>query len=484
MIMAEAKKNTGIIKRKISAVWQRGFFDFDIPLFFFGVAVGFAGLMTSLSASATSFSTAWRQVAFSAAGLVIGVILISHIKIKFLANRTLNHLIWLGIVVLLGITAVFGKDPNGSGTNRFIDIGIMMVQPSELVKIMLVMYFSYKIWRYNKEFRTVGFEPGYESIGKPARGVEDFGSFLFRKAGNCLRWVFHKPAFYCALTELIVLVFLVLENHFSAVLIVFLTCLLMAAVAGLRKRTLIIFVVVVLALVSVVYVGMKSHYDSYKESAIAAETAGLEVPKNPTDRAIQMRDEAEENGDGLRAMIYKFEAKAWNRLIPFFDRNEILPDGSFDSDQQPNQALMAIAKGGWRGVGYMNSTQKLGSLYASNNDAIMAIFLEENGIIGFIGIMALIGLMLFRMLQIAAAAEDDYQKMLVVGIFLLMSVQMILHMMINTFMLPYMGVEFPFFSTGGSSTLVAYAELGFVLGVSRGTSIKGFSLSRGGKKRS
>jgi cell division protein FtsW (lipid II flippase) len=54
-----------------------------------------------------------------------------------------NRYVWLSIGVLLIVaTFVFGTDPNGSGVRAWFDFGFFSFQPSELLKIILVLFLA------------------------------------------------------------------------------------------------------------------------------------------------------------------------------------------------------------------------------------------------------------------------------------------------------------------------------------------------------
>ena len=60
--------------------------------------------------------------------------------------------IWLGVGLLLVVaTFIFGVDPNGSGVNLWFNFGFFLFQPSELLKIILVIFMA----SYLNEHREV-----------------------------------------------------------------------------------------------------------------------------------------------------------------------------------------------------------------------------------------------------------------------------------------------------------------------------------------
>ena len=134
---------------------------------------------------------------------------------------------------------------------------------------------------------------------------------------------------------------------------------------------------------------------------------------------------------------------------------------------QTMQALYAIGSGGFFGRGFGNSIQKLGSIPEAQNDMIFSIVCEELGIFGAIILLSLFGYMLYRMEFIARHARDAFDFMLVSGVFIHISLQVILNIAVVLNLMPNTGVTLPFISYGGTSIVFLMGEIGLVLNVSR-----------------
>ena len=74
---------------------------------------------------------------------------------------------------------------------------------------------------------------------------------------------------------------------------------------------------------------------------------------------------------------------------------------------------------------------------------------------------------IFRMLKLSFCGKDPEGVYLVVGIFVHLSLQVILNIAVVTGVLPNTGVSLPFISYGGTSILVLLGEMGIVLSVAR-----------------
>ncbi len=135
------------------------------------------------------------------------------------------------------------------------------------------------------------------------------------------------------------------------------------------------------------------------------------------------------------------------------------------------QGLYAIGSGGFFGKGLGNSAQKM-IIPEVQNDMILTVICEELGVFGVIMILALFGMLLYRLLFIAQNAPDMYGSMIVAGIFSHIALQVILNIAVVTNLIPNTGITLPFISYGGTSLVLLLAEMGIALGVSRRIEIK------------
>ena len=134
---------------------------------------------------------------------------------------------------------------------------------------------------------------------------------------------------------------------------------------------------------------------------------------------------------------------------------------------QTLQALYAIGAGGFFGRGFGNSIQKLGSIPEAQNDMIFSIVCEELGVFGAIILLALFGYLLYRMEFIARHARNTFDFMLTSGVFVHISLQVIMNIAVVLNLMPNTGVTLPFISYGGTSIVFLMTEIGLVLNVSR-----------------
>lgn len=146
---------------------------------------------------------------------------------------------------------------------------------------------------------------------------------------------------------------------------------------------------------------------------------------------------------------------------PFLD-----PDSS---GQHLIQSYLAISGGGLGGEGLGQSVQKLGYLWGAHNDFIMAVIVEELGMLGVIIVIGLLSIIVFRGLYIARKCEDSFGSLMAIGIATLVGIQAFVNMGAISGILPITGVTLPFISYGGSSLLVMMLSMGILNNIAKHT---------------
>lgn len=138
---------------------------------------------------------------------------------------------------------------------------------------------------------------------------------------------------------------------------------------------------------------------------------------------------------------------------------------------QACQALITIGSGGMFGKGLGRSVQAYGYLPEPANDSIFAIVAEKFGFVGSIGVLVIFWLLFTRIAAIAKAAPTDYMRLLVTGILVWLSVQMMINIGAMVGLLPLKGITLPFVSYGGTSIIFVMIAMGIVFQVSRYTDL-------------
>ncbi len=131
------------------------------------------------------------------------------------------------------------------------------------------------------------------------------------------------------------------------------------------------------------------------------------------------------------------------------------------------QVLIALGSGGFFGIGLGQSRQKFEYIPEVSTDSIFAIIGEELGFVGALVLIFLFGFLIVRGLKIAAAQNDDFGKILSIGIISWIGVQTIINLSSMVAILPLTGVPLPFISYGGSAIVANLAAIGILLNISK-----------------
>lgn len=135
----------------------------------------------------------------------------------------------------------------------------------------------------------------------------------------------------------------------------------------------------------------------------------------------------------------------------------------YGSSYQIVKGLVSFADGGLLGVGYGNSVRKYTDFPAANTDFILAILVEELGFLGFLLLIALYSLIVFRLLYFAMKIQNEKAKIILTGT----AMYFVVHCFFNiggvTGLIPLTGVPLLMISSGGSSTM----SIMFMVGIAQ-----------------
>lgn len=152
---------------------------------------------TSIAETGKSYSYVKTQ----AISAILGIILMFVIsKINYKIYKRFYKVIYIGIIILLASVAVIGKDVGGA--KRWIDLGFISFQPSELAKIGLIIFYASLLTDNRQE------------LGKMGKGF-----------------------FYPLLFLLPIIAILIgVQNHLSATLLIVMIVSIMMLMAGTKLR--------------------------------------------------------------------------------------------------------------------------------------------------------------------------------------------------------------------------------------------------------
>ena len=140
---------------------------------------------------------------------------------------------------------------------------------------------------------------------------------------------------------------------------------------------------------------------------------------------------------------------------------------------QANSGEVALATGGFLGVGLGQSRQKYNYLAEAHNDYIFAIIGEELGLLGTLAVLLLYVGLVYCAVRIMLRTTDPLVRLATGGIMIWLTSQAIINMGMVSRILPVIGVPLPFVSYGGSSLLSSLFAAGLLLAFARQTPLRG-----------
>ena len=162
------------------------------------------------------------------------------------------------------------------------------------------------------------------------------------------------------------------------------------------------------------------------------------------------------------AVNNKLKGYQRNRFVAYVAPQEDIQGAAY----HVHQSQIAIGSGGFLGKGLFSGTQsQLGFLPERHTDFIYAVVGEEMGFWGAVGILGLYLLLIWRIVVAGRSARDFYGYLVCCGL----ATQMAFALMINLGMclglIPVAGMPLPLISYGGSSLAITLWSMGIVANV-------------------
>ncbi len=362
----------------------------DLPFLIILLALVIIGLIMMFSASYAyayyklddSLYFLKRQLIFAIIGVAL-MIGISYIDYHYL-HPAANIFLGLSYIALLIVLVL----PGENGVHRWIGVGGYGIQASEFSKFAIILFFAHWCSIYYDRMDTIKY------------GVVPAAA------------VFASTAFL-----------LLLEPHYSGIVIMLLLTVTMLYIGGINVKWLGIAVVV----------------------AVIA---------------------------GLICWATGLLSYAMTRMDGWGQALEYTNEEMWQTTWQTRNGMYAIGSGGLFGLGLGNSRQKYLYLPEPQNDFIFAVVCEELGLVGAIVILLIFALLIWRGITLSLRSSDRFGRLLGIGLTSQIGIQVILNILVITDWLPNTGISLPFFSYGGSSLVMLLAQMGVVLSISRHSNIE------------
>lgn len=130
------------------------------------------------------------------------------------------------------------------------------------------------------------------------------------------------------------------------------------------------------------------------------------------------------------------------------------------------RSMIAINVGGLLGEGAGRSAMRVEIMHPES-DYAYAFFIEEYGLLMGLLLLLFYLWIFFRSINIYRSGCPPFSGLLVLGVALLITTQALLHIMVTINLAPETGQPLPIISRGGSSLLITSLAIGMILSVSR-----------------
>jgi len=151
------------------------------------------------------------------------------------------------------------------------------------------------------------------------------------------------------------------------------------------------------------------------------------------------------------------------RLLAFWDPYKVSKGAGY----HVIQSLDSIMLGGFFGRGLGNGIQKMGFLPEDNTDFIFAVICEELGLFGAMMVVLLFVTFVFCGWRIMCRCENLFGKMVAFGITATIGMQAAINIAVVTASMPTKGIALPLISSGGTGWIMTALAIGVLMSIER-----------------
>ena len=372
---------------------------------------------------------AFEQSVFALAGLAIIWCLCRVSNIEWFRKFSqAGFILSLGALILLVARIDWGfiKAIKINGVYRILELGGFQIHIFECVKVAMVMYMAWALAAFKKDKEDI--EAGRES--------KEFGLLRWLSTHEKLGFLkqeIWKKIMYFYIPIMIVCLLVIPGSNSTAI---FLGGILLATLwaGGIPFKEIMTMVAICFAALFLLI-------------CIHKVSGGKMFGRVGT---LLGRIEADYNPRSLDTV--KVNSKEFYKIL--------------DEIKQPFGAKVAVHEGGFFGKGSGNSTQKY-LVPLMYSDYMFSFIIEEYGLWGALLVIALYVSLLARGSLIARLSDNEYAKIVVGGLSLLITGQAFLHMLVNVDIGPMTGQTLPLVSHGSSAFLMFSFAFGVILSISR-----------------
>ena len=353
-------------------------FKIDTPLLIFIILLSSLGLMILYSSSGGSLSLVYRQLIHL--GLATSVMLVIAQIPPFFLLRSAPILMIIGTILLI-LVLFFGS--SGGGAQRWLDLGFIRFQPSEMMKIIVPI--------------TIAAILSEKTL--PPRALSVIISLI---------------------TIALVVLLIAKQPDLGTSLLIGASGIYVLFFSGFRIR-----------LVKTIWLNLLI----------------------------------------LSSLLMGSLYIAWNYLLITYQKNRILTLFNPESDPLGSgyhiiQSKIAIGSGGLTGKGLTNGSQsQLDFVPEQSTDFIFSVLAEEFGFLGFIILIAIYSLIIYRCFSLSLRCEDNFSRLLGSSLTFVFFTYAFVNIGMVSGLVPVVGVPLPLISYGGSSLITLMASFGIIMSI-------------------
>ncbi len=383
-----------------------------------------------------------KQIIWSAVGL--GFMFLTAILDYRRVYRYAPYL-FIGLVVVLIYTRIFGRLVNGA--RSWIGIGDLGIQPSEICKIIFILFLAWYLDRTPNEIPLKRFIVSLAILFIPMALIllqPDLGtSSVYLPIFIFMCFLANVPVRYLMLvigTGMLSILFTVLPIWQSEILRR--SVPVISVLTNMKLRLLVIAVslsVTIIGGIGQLMFKQKYFYWITYVFGIITVSLGASILGGKVLRPYQIQ-----------------------RLIVFVDPQS----DPLGSGWNIIQSKIAIGSGNLLGRGFTNGTQShYRFLPQQSTDFIFSIFSEEMGFVGGIIFFAIFLTMLLRIIVIIKNTTNRYGCLISSGILGMFFFHFIVNVGMVMGIMPITGIPLPFLSYGGSALLTNMIAIGLLMSI-------------------
>ena len=160
---------------------------------------------------------------------------------------------------------------------------------------------------------------------------------------------------------------------------------------------------------------------------------------------------------------------AWNYLLIAYQKRRILTLFNPESDPLGSgyhiiQSKIAIGSGGFTGKGIEKGSQsQLDFVPEQSTDFIFSVLAEELGFLGFLLLIIIYALIIYRCMSLSLRCEDNFSRLLGASLTFVFFTYVFVNIGMVSGLLPVVGIPLPLISYGGSSLMTLMASFGIIM---------------------